>query len=444
MTRLSEVRNLNQPWDVPDPNALTAYQRDIYASLAKPIFSTKPAKWEALAREKVPAENFGYVYGSASSAKTHAANLAAFDRYRLRPSMLVNATRRDMSVELFGQKYMSPILVAPVGVQNIMHADGEEATARACRNLRVPMILSTAATRSIEQVAKANGDGNRWYQLYWPKPQEEAITASLLNRAKANGYKVLVVTLDTFTLAWRPEDLDHSYLPFLWGDGCQIGLSDPVFNERYEEMQASDTRPAGEKLKEAWDLIRRPGTPWGALRILTNASLMKKSQAWLNILNSGTYREWDHLNVLKKLWDGPIVLKGIQTVADAHRAIDYGMDGIIVSNHGGRQVDGGIASLDALAEIGADKKVKNSNLTLLFDSGVRTGADVLKAIALGAEAVLVARPYIYGLAIKGQAGVEHVLRCILADTDNMLANIGKKSLKDLSLDDLQIRLESKL
>ncbi|KAH9845302.1 putative lactate 2-monooxygenase [Teratosphaeria destructans] len=444
MTKLGEANRWNQSWDVPDPDQWTAYQRDIYSGLRKPIFSTKPSEWEALARDKVPAENFGYVFGSASSAATYAANRSAFDRYRLRPRMLVNATRRDMSVELFGQKYKSPLLVAPVGVQNTMHSDAEEATARACQKLKVPMILSTAATRTIEQVASANGDGPRWFQLYWPKPQEEAITVSLLNRAKANGYKVLVVTLDTFTLAWRPEDLDHAYLPFLWGDGCQIGHSDPVFNERFQEMQAEDTRSASEKLKEAWGLLKRPGTPWGALRVLTNASTLKRSRAWLDIMNSGTYREWEHLKILRDLWDGPIVLKGIQAIGDARKAVEYGMDGIIVSNHGGRQLDGAIASLDALAEIGADEVVKESGITLLFDSGIRTGSDVLKALALGAKAVLIGRPYMYGLAIEGQAGVEHVLRCLLADTDNMLANAGKRSLKQLSREDLQIRPESKL
>ncbi|EME40963.1 hypothetical protein DOTSEDRAFT_178262 [Dothistroma septosporum NZE10] len=442
--KLQQAKHYNQDYDVPDPEAPSVYQREIYSAFTKPIFSTKPSQWEELAREKVPTANFGYVYGSASSFATYRANLEAFDKYRLRPKMLVNATRRDIGVELFGTRYKSPLLVAPVGVQNIMHVDAEEATAKACEKVKVPMILSTAATRTIEEVAKANGDGDRWYQLYWPKPQEEAITVSLLNRAKANGYKVLVVTLDTFTLAWRPEDLDNSYLPFLWGDGCQIGHSDPVFNERYQEMQAADDRPASEKLSEAWDLIRRPGTPWGALRVLANASVLKKSRAWLDVMNSGTYRDWKHLETLKKLWDGPIVLKGIQTVEDAHKAIEYGIDGIIVSNHGGRQLDGAIASLDALAEIGADDKVKQSGLTLLFDSGIRTGSDVLKALALGAKAVLIGRPYMYGLAIKGQAGVEHVMKCLLADTDNMLGQLGKRSISDVNRDDLQIRREAKL
>ncbi|KAL1296916.1 hypothetical protein AAFC00_004527 [Neodothiora populina] len=444
MSDQTRASALNRPYTLPDPTSFSSYQREIYSALRNPIFSTKPSEWERLAQEKLPAGNFGYVYGAASSGRTHAFNTAAFDRYRLRPRMLVNATQRDMSVEIFGTQYKSPLMVGPVGVQNIMHADAEEATARACREVGVPMVLSTAATRTIEQVAEASGDGDRWFQLYWPRPQYEDVTASLLNRAKANGYKVLVVTLDTFNLAWRPTDLDQSYLPFLWGNGCQIGHSDPVFNQRYEEMLASDSRTSLEKLKEAWGLLKRPGTVQGAARVFVNASVLKKSQAWLGVVNSATYREWQHLEILKKLWDGPIVLKGIQTVEDAHKAIEFGMDGIIISNHGGRQLDGAVASLDALAEIAADEKVKQSNLTLLFDSGIRTGSDVLKALALGAKAVLIGRPYMYGLAIAGQKGVEHVLKCLLADTDNMLGNLGKKSVKDLSRADLQVVPSSKL
>lgn len=359
--------------------------------------------------------------------------------------MLVNATNRDTSVELFGTRYRSPLLVGPVGVQEIAHREGEEATARACREVGVPMVLSTAATRTIEQVAQANGDGDRWFQLYWPRPQDEDVTVSLLRRAKANGFRVLVVTLDTFMLAWRPTDLDASYLPFIWGQGCQIGLSDPAFNRRYEELLAEDTRrPTKEKLSETLDILTRPRSLTGAVKVLANAATLKKSRAWLDVLNSGTYREWAHLDILKKLWDGPILIKGIQTVEDAHLAIKHGMDGIIVSNHGGRQLDGAVASLDALAEITADEKVKESRLTVLFDSGIRTGSDVLKALALGAKAVLIGRPYMYGLALGGQKGVEHVLRCLLADTDNMLGNLGKKSVRDLGREDLQVRDGSKL
>ncbi|KAI8716652.1 FMN hydroxy acid dehydrogenase domain-containing protein [Fusarium sp. LHS14.1] len=428
----------------PDSASFSSFQRDIYQAFRPPPFSTKPSEWEALARAKVPPANFDYVHGSAGTCATADANVQAFSRYRLRPSCLVNATRRDVGVELFGTKYKSPLLVAPIGVQNIMHSDAEEATARACHNVGIPMILSSAATRTIEQIAEANADGDRWYQLYWPKPQCEEITASLLNRAKNAGYKVLVVTLDTFLLGWRPSDLDTAYLPFIWGDGCQIGLSDPAFNKLFEKIKKNDPRSVTEKLVELLTIMTRPRTFKGAAKVLGNANVLQKSKAWIDVMNSGTYREWEDLKVLKKLWDGPIVLKGIQTVQDAHKAIEYGMDGIIVSNHGGRQLDGAIASLDALAEIAADEKVKTSNLTLLFDSGVRTGSDVLKALALGAKAVCIGRPYVYGLAAGGQKGVEHVLKCLLADMDNSLGNCGRKSIRDLSRDDLQTLPLSKL
>lgn len=182
----------------PDPNAFVSFQRNIYGGLRKPKFSTKPSQWEAQARKTLPLPNFHYIQGSASSEQTYAANISAFNRFKLRPWMLTQATVRDLSVELFGKRYKSPIIVAPIGVQEIAHPEAEEATARACAAAQVPMVLSTAATRSIEQVAAANGDGDRFFQLYWPVPQAEELTASILSRAKANGFTVLVVTLDTF------------------------------------------------------------------------------------------------------------------------------------------------------------------------------------------------------------------------------------------------------
>jgi len=354
--------------------------------------------------------------------------------------MLVDATHRDLSVTLFGKTYASPLLVAPVGVQSILHGDAEMATARACKKAGVPMILSTAATRTIEEVADELGDGDRWYQLYWPRSEFEDVTASLLARAKKSGYRVLVVTLDTFTIGWRPVDLDTSYLPFLWGQGCQIGFSDPVFQKRFEEEMAKDTRSTGEKLREVSDLLLRPGTPWGALKVLRNLRTMQKSQMWLSVMNSGTYRKWEDLKVLRELWgNDPIVLKGIQTIEDAQKAIDFGMDGIVVSNHGGRQLNGAMASLDALRDICADHTVKQSGLTVLFDSGIRTGVEVLKAMCLGAKGVLIGRPYMYGLAMGGEQGVSHVLDCLLAEADNSLGQMGKRSVKDLSRGDLEIK-----
>ena len=443
MTADNPYRHLSRPSDkAPEATAPTAYQRTIYSSLRSPRFSTNPTSWANLARNAVPAPNFGYVHDSAGTGSTCINNVDAFRHYRLKPRMLVDASQRDLSVDLFGKRLSSPLLVAPVGVQEIMHRDAELATARACKKLRVPMILSTAATRTIEQVSNELDDAKRWYQLYWPKPEYEDITESLLNRDKNNGYDVLVVTLDTFTLGWRPVDLDHSYLPFLYGQGCAIGISDPVFQKRFEEETAKDTRSVAEKLREVSDLVLRPGTPWGALKVLRNLRTMQQSRMWLDVMNSGTYRNWEDLKVLRQIWgSGPIVLKGIQTVEDAQKAIDYGMDGIIVSNHGGRQLDGAVASLDALRDICANNEVKKSGLTVLFDSGVRTGSDVLKAMCLGAKGVLIARPYMYGLAMGGEEGVEHVMNCLLAEVDNSLAQMGKTNLRDLNPADLQKREE---
>lgn len=434
----SSVDDLSYPQ--PDPNAPGSYLREIYSSFRKPAFSTDSSEWERLARLKVPASNFGYVYGSAGSGETYQANRQAFNRYRLKPQMLVDATRRDLHVDLFGTPYPTPFLAAPIGVQSIMHPDAEEATARACRSLDIPMVLSTAATRTIEQVASANGpEGHRWFQLYWPRPADEEITLSILKRARENGFTVLVVTLDTFLLGWRPTDLDNTYLPFLWGQGCEIGHSDPTFLSRFQSNQLSDERSRIQKLQEAYALVKRPGTLYGALKLLSNASTLRRSLSWLQVMNSGTYRTWSHLSFLRSHWTGPIVLKGIQTVPDAHLAIEHNMDGIIISNHGGRQVDGAIASLDALANIAADPKVKDSGITLMFDSGIRTGSDALKAIALGAKAVLIGRPYVYGLAFGGEDGVRHVFRCLLAELDVTMGNIGKKSLEDLGVEDLEGR-----
>jgi lactate 2-monooxygenase len=442
----------------PAPTAPATYQRMIYASLRPPLFSTDPAQWEALAQRKVPRAHYLYVAGNAGQGSTYAANRAAFDRYRIRPRMLVDATKRDLSVQLFGKTYASPLLVAPIGVQAILHKDAEEATARACKQVGVPMILSTAASRTIEEVAAANGDAERWFQvrglaqlcflvirltfylqLYWPKPADDDITASLLARAQAAGYTTLVVTADTFSLGWRPADLDTAFLPFVWGIGCQVGFSDPAFRAKYARAQARDARrPFWDRFRETFTQLLGTRRLWTIFKLLWYARTVRRARAWLDVVHSSTYRTWPDLVVLRKHWHGPIVLKGVQTVADAHAALDAGLDGIVVSNHGGRQVDGAVASLDALAAITTDERVRNSDLAVLFDSGVRSGADAIKALALGARAVLVGRPFAYGLAIAGQAGVEHVLRCTLADLDNTLGLMGKMSVGELGKEDLEI------
>jgi lactate 2-monooxygenase len=348
---------------------------------------------EQKAKEILPPRAFDYVAGGAGGEETVRANRDAFYRWRIMPRMLRDVSRRDASIELLGARLPAPILLGPVGVQSILHGEAEIATGRAAASLGIPFVLSTAASRTIESVAEATGNSARWFQLYWGKNPE--LTASMLQRAERAGYTALVVTLDTFALGWRERDLQHLYLPFLHGEGIANYVSDPVF-------RALLPQPPEENPLAAVQL-------WGAL--FSNPTLT-----------------WDDIPFLRKHTRLPILLKGILHPADAARALDAGVDGIIVSNHGGRQVDGGIAALDALP--GVVREVKG-RVPVLFDSGIRRGADVFKALALGARAVLIGRLFAYGLAIAGEQGVREVLQNLLADFDLTLALSGQASCKAL-------------
>ncbi|CAM4026963.1 lactate 2-monooxygenase [Kibdelosporangium persicum] len=376
---------------------LGGYQYELYLQgMADqvPPFTTDPTRLAESAREILAAGPFWYVEGGAGSGATMRANRDAFDKWRIVPRMLRDATARDVSTTVLGTRMPAPVLLAPVGVQSIVHEDGELATARAANALGVPMVLSTASSNTIEDVAVANGTGPRWFQLYWPNDPD--LCVSILSRAAKAGFSTLVVTLDTWTLAWRPNDLDNAYLPFIRGTGTAIPFSDPVFRDGLAQPPEDDI-------------------PSAVLK-------------WIPMF-TGTDRNWEALPFLREHWEGPIVLKGIQHVDDARRAADAGMDGIVVSNHGGRQVDGAIASLDALPPI---VNAVGDRLEVLFDSGVRTGADVFKALALGAKAVLLGRPYVWGLAHAGEAGVRHVVRSILADFDLTVALSGHRSVAELT------------
>jgi isopentenyl diphosphate isomerase/L-lactate dehydrogenase-like FMN-dependent dehydrogenase len=382
--------------------SFAAYQNEIYLQGlggAVPPFTTDPNVLEQSARDRLGPGPFWYVAGGAGSGATVRANREAFDRVRIVPRMLTNATERHLGVNVLGTELPAPVLLAPVGVQSILHPDGELATARAAAELGVPMVLSTASSHTIEEVAEASGDGPRWYQLYWPNDPD--VCASLLERAKKAGYTALVVTLDTWTLAWRPHDLDQAYLPFLRGVGTAIPFSDPVFRAGLQKSPEEDL-------------------PMAILR-------------WVQLF-TGTDKSWDQLAFLREHWDGPIVLKGIQHADDARKAVEFGMDGVVVSNHGGRQVDGAVGSLDALPSI---VEAVGEQVDVLFDSGIRTGADIVKALALGAKAVMVGRPFAYGLAHGGQVGVKHVLRSLLADFDLTLGLSGHRSPAELGPDALR-------
>ncbi|MHA6782832.1 alpha-hydroxy-acid oxidizing protein [Pseudonocardia saturnea] len=374
----------------------SAYAAEIYLrglGDEVPRFPTDPARLESVAQAVLTEGPFGYVAGGAGSGATMRANRAAFDRHAFVPRMLRDTTVRDWSTTVLGTAMPAPLLTAPIGVMSILHPDGELAVARAAASVGVPMVLSTASSFTTEEVAEASGDGPRWYQLYWPT--EDAVTVSLLQRARAAGYTTLVVTLDTWTLGWRPADLDGAYLPFLRGVGTAIPFSDPAFRAGLAKAPEDD--------------------------------LMAAVGRWVPMF-TGTALRWDRLDLIREHWDGPIVLKGVQHVDDALQALDAGMDGIVVSNHGGRQVDRAVGALDTLPGIvGA----VDGRAAVLFDSGVRTGADAAVALALGADAVLLGRPMAYGLALGGEDGVRHVLRSVLAELDLTLALAGYADLASL-------------
>jgi len=351
------------------------------------------AELERKAAEVLSAPAYDYVAGSASGERTAQANLAAFDRWRIVPRMLRDVSQRDLTVELLGHTLPAPVLLGPIGVQGILHPESDVATGRAAASLGVPFVLSTVSSRPMEEVAQAMGSAARWFQLYWGKDHE--LTTSFLQRAEQSGYSALVVTLDTSMLGWRERDLRHPHLPFLLGHGLANYFTDPIFCSRLAQPPLAD--------------------PASAIRL------------WASLF-SNTALTWTDLAWLRQQTRLPILLKGILHPDDARLALEHGADAIIVSNHGGRQVDGAIAALDALPAVVA--AIENK-IPILFDSGIRYGADAIKALALGARAVLLGRLYVWGLAIGGEQGVRDVVQNFLADFDLTMGLSGLRSLKEL-------------
>ena len=352
----------------------------------KPELPVAWAELEAAAEAAMPEASADYVYATAGTGDTYRENRDAFERYRIVPRMLRDVAERDLATELFGRKLPAPVALAPIGVQTAAHPDGERATARAAAALGLPMVISTASDTSMEDLAEAGGEGPRWFQLYWPS--DEGVARSLVDRAEACGCGAIVVTADNYIPGWKPRDLQRAELPFIKGIGVAQFFTDPVFRAALE-------KPPEEDLGAAVGHY---------LGVFVNPSLT-----------------WDDLERLRSWTSLPIVVKGILHPDDAAEARERGADGIVVSNHGGRQVDGAIAAIDALGPI-ADEV--GSNLSILLDSGVRSGADAFRALALGADGVLLGRPWIWGLALAGEAGVEEVLRRFLAELDLTMALSG--------------------
>jgi lactate 2-monooxygenase len=354
-----------------------------------PPLPLTPDGLEAAARDVMAPEVYGYVAGGAGRESTVRANLDAFQRWRIQPRMMREIVERDLTTDVLGSRLSAPVLTAPVGVLGIVHPDAEPAVARVTAELGIGTVLSTVSSFSMEDVAAASGDGQRWFQLYWPRSRDLAL--SFVRRAESAGFSAIVVTLDTWTLAWRPRDLQAGYLPFLRGVGLANFFSDPVFRGMLEQPPE-----AGPEAARA--------------AILT----------WIGIFGNPAL-SWDDLAWLTEQTELPVLVKGIGHPDDALAAIDAGVAGVVVSNHGGRQVDGARAALDNLADVA---EATQGRTTLLFDSGIRGASDIVIALALGARAVLVGRPWVYGLAIAGEDGVRTVLRNLLGELEITLGLVG--------------------
>src|SRR3712207_4940103 len=362
------------------------YQYDIYLRGLAGEVPRHPIDWaqlEAAAEAAMEPGARGYVFGGAGTEDTQRENLDAFRRWRIVPRMLRDISERDLRTTVLNTQLAAPIVLAPVGVQSIIHPDGELAVARAAAATGTGMIASTASSYTLEDIAAAGAGAPRWFQLYWPRGEE--LAASFVRRAEAAGYEALVVTLDTWLLAWRPRDLQTAYLPFLKSIGIANYLADPVFRAALAVPPEED--------------------PQGAVNHFVGVF-------------SNPAVTWDDVSVLRETTSMPILLKGILHPDDAREARERGVDGIVVSNHGGRQVDGALAALDALPGI---VDAVGDDLPIVADSGIRSGADVVKALALGADAAGIGRPFLWGLAVDGEEGVQHVLRNLLAEIGLTLA-----------------------
>ncbi|OLR91967.1 alpha-hydroxy-acid oxidizing protein [Actinokineospora bangkokensis] len=398
---------------------------------ARPRVPTDAAALRAAAHRRMSRKAWAYVEGGAGEGATMSANRAAFERHRIVPRMLRDVTERDMSVTLLGRTLPTPLLLAPVGAAGLVARDADVLIGRGAAAAGVPYILSCQGSSPMERTAAAMGDAARWFQLYWSR--DEDLVDSFLARAAAIGAGAVVVTLDTTMLGWRPQDLNLGSLPFSQGIGIAQYTSDPRFLELARARAggpARDVRITPAAVRTLLSISREH--PGGLLDNLRSPVPRAAVEAFLDVYSNPALT-WDHIATLRERTRLPVVLKGVLHPDDARRAVDLGVDAVMVSNHGGRQVDGSVASLDALVDV---REAVGPEYPLLLDSGVRTGADVFKALALGADAVTLGRPHIYGLAIGGSAGVADVVGNVLAEFDLTMGLSGVASTAEITRETL--------
>ncbi len=417
-------------------------QSDIYRagiSGAKPAVPIDPAALEATARKALSAEAFAYIAGGAGAERTVAANREAFDRWQVWPRPLRDVSERDLGVDFLDRRRPTPLLLAPLGVMELAHEEADLAVARAAASLGVPYTLSNQASFPMEQVADAAPRGSHLFQLYWSASDD--LNRSLLARAEASGCEAIVVTLDTHLLGWRTRDLDLAYLPFTRGMGIAQYTSDPVFQRLVRERagapktDAAAVRVTPKAVAAAVTIAKKGrGLTGGGLRESLRSPLPRAAvETFLEVFSTPALT-WDALARTREWTSLPILLKGIVHPDDAQRALDAGVDGVWVSNHGGRQIDRSVPTLAVLPEI-AERVA--GRVPIVFDSGVRSGADAVIALALGATVVAIGRPYAYGLGIAGEAGVREVVRNVLAELDITVGLAGLTAVSQLGSDALR-------
>jgi lactate 2-monooxygenase len=410
-------------------------QFEIYVGGARGVYPRVPVSFERLqqaARGAMSPQGYAYVAGGAGTEETMRGNRAAFERWRIVPRMLRDVSTRDTAVELLGTPLPSPFVLCPIGVLEMAHRDADVAVARAAGSEGIPFVFSNQASRPMEETARAMGDAPRWFQLYWSTSNE--LVESLVSRAERCGCSAIVLTLDTTMLGWRIRDLDLAYLPFLRGKGIAQYTSDPVFVEALQETLRQETPPGGRiTLAAIGTLLSQAGAYPGARLANVRSGLARAAVRRFVETYSRPSLSWEDLAFLRDRTRLPILLKGVLHPGDAVAAVDHGMDGVFVSNHGGRQVDGAIATMDALPAI---VEAVAGRVPIVLDSGVRSGADVFRALALGASAVGLGRPYVWGLATGGEQGTREVIRNLRADFDLTMGLSGVASVRDIGRDNI--------
>jgi lactate 2-monooxygenase len=396
---------------------------------AKPTVPTDATELEVRARRRMTRRAWAYVDGGAGGGATMRANRAALDRWQIVPRMLRGAVQRDLSTTVLSTPLQAPLLLAPVGAAGLVHPDADLRIAGGAADAGIPYILSSQGSSPMEETAAEMGATPRWFQLYWSR--DEDLVDSFIARAEAIGAQALVVTVDTTLLGWRPQDLDLGSLPFSQGIGIAQYTSDPRFQQLVRERIAAGptgtggTRVTPAAVRTLLSISRRHP---GGLRDNLRSPVPRASVETFLDVYSNPALSWDHVATLRGRTRLPVVLKGVLHADDARRALDLGVDAVMVSNHGGRQVDGAIGSVDALVDVRA---AVGPDATVLLDSGIRTGADVFKALALGADAVTLGRPHLHGLALDGRAGVAAVVANVVAELDLTMALTGTRTVAEI-------------